>query len=236
MRITCEESRFSRRILEPAGPDVISLKDILSRYRGWLGFPQARFLSLPLPFIRLLARFGDRLGRGPVSSNSLAQLIAGNAGDGASFAAAIGFSPRSLARVLAEEPAEVQDRWHARLFFLAPTLKYGLALLWLISGLVGYFSGGDLARGVLGAFGVSDGWTVSVVVTTCFLDLAMAILILRDRRGRMATMAQLAVIVAYTIVLTLALPSLWLDPLGPLVKNLPILAAVLCYGAVSDRR
>jgi hypothetical protein len=32
------------------------------------------------------------------------------------------------------------------------------------------------------------------------------------------------------------LPQLWLDPLGSLVKNLPILAAVLCYGAMSDPR
>jgi hypothetical protein len=49
-------------------------------------------------------------------------------------------------------------------------------------------------------------------------------------------LVQTIVIAGYTIAFTVALPSLWLDPLGPLLKNLPIIAAVLCYGAVSDRR
>jgi uncharacterized protein YbjT (DUF2867 family) len=236
VRIVCEESRFSRCVLEPVGPDVVTLKGLLSSYRSWLGFAEARFFSIPLSFMRGVAWLGVRMGRGPVSGNALAQLIAGNAGDGEGFAAAIGFAPRSFASALAQEPAEVQDRWHARLFFLAPALKFVLALLWIVSGGIGFFTGAELARQVLGAFGLSVDWAMPIVAVTSLVDLAIAILILRDHRGRMATLVQLAVIAAYTIVLTLALPFLWLDPLGPLVKNLPILAAVLCYGAVSDQR
>jgi hypothetical protein len=29
-------------------------------------------------------------------------------------------------------------------------------------------------------------------------------------------------------------PSLWLEPLGPLLKNLPILAAIVAWAAVED--
>lgn len=233
VRIVCEDSRFDRRILEPAGPDVISLKDLLSRTRTWLGFPQARFLSIPLSLMKALARFGDLTGSGPISSNALSQLIAGNAGDGKSFAVAIGFAPRSLATLFAQEPAEVQDRWHARLFFLAPFLKFVLATLWIISAIVGFFTGEELARTALAAAGLGAEWAMPVVAATCLIDLAIAILVLRGRR---ATLVQLAVIAGYTIAFTAALPSLWLDPLGPLLKNLPIIAAVLCYGAVSEPR
>lgn len=233
VRIVCEEEQFSRQVLEPVGPEIISLRDLLSRYRTWLGLPPAPFLSIPMGIMRLLARLGDRMGRGPVSSNSLAQLIAGNEGDGARFAGAIGFTPRSLDQMMAAEPAEVQDRWHARLFFMAPLLKFALAAMWLFSGLVGFFTGLPLAGEALAALGISSSLAKPMVVLTCLLDLAICVLVLSGRR---ATAAQLIVIAGYTLVLTFAQPSLWLDPLGPLLKNIPIVAAVLCHGVLRNQR
>ncbi|MFN4096803.1 MAG: DoxX-like family protein [Sphingomonas sp.] len=32
------------------------------------------------------------------------------------------------------------------------------------------------------------------------------------------------------------MPALWADPLGPLLKNLPILLLILVHGAIGDRR
>ena len=236
VRIACEARHLGKQSLEPAGPEILSLKEILSQYRAWLGFSPVPFLSIPLGLMRVVAKLGDATGAGPISSNSLAQLIAGNAGDGERFAAAIGFKPMAMASLLAQEPAEVQDRWHARLFFLAPLLKLVLALMWLVSGLVGFFTGPRLATAALAAAGLGGEWTMPVVWITCLIDLALVAVILTDKRGKRATVAQLTVITLYTIVLTIALPQLWLDPLGPLLKNLPILAAVLCHGAVSDPR
>jgi uncharacterized protein YbjT (DUF2867 family) len=233
VRVVCEEGRFSGQVLEPAGPEIISLRDLLSRYRAWLGLPPAPFLSIPMRFMRLLAGFGDRMGRGPISSNSLAQLIAGNEGDGQRFAREIGFTPRSLTQFMAEEPAEVQDRWHARLFFMAPVLKFALAAMWLFSGLIGLFTGLPLAQDVLATLGLPSGLAMPVVVLTCLIDLVICFLVLS---GRKATAAQLIVIAGYTLVLTFALPSLWLDPLGPLLKNIPIVAAVLCHGVLREQR
>ena len=233
VRIVCAEGRFSRKVLEPAGPEIISLRDLLSRYRMWLGFAPVPFLPVPMGIMRLLAGLGDRMGRGPISSNSLAQLIAGNDGDGRRFAAEIGFAPRSLAQSMAEEPAEVQDRWHARLFFMAPVLKVALAIMWLLSGLIGFFTGMPLAQGVLATLGLPQGLAMPVVVLTCVLDLVICFLILS---GRKATAAQLIVIAGYTLVLTFASPTLWLDPLGPLLKNIPIVAAVLCHGVLRQQR
>jgi hypothetical protein len=45
--------------------------------------------------------------------------------------------------------------------------------------------------------------------------------------GRTACGAALLGVVTMTVVATLLLPRLWLDPLGPLLKNLPIAAALL---------
>jgi uncharacterized protein YbjT (DUF2867 family) len=236
VRIVCETERYGEHVLEPAGPEVLSLREILARYRTWLGIPEAPFVAIPMGLMRILAWIGDRTGSGPISSNTLAQLVAGNAGDGAGFAAAVGFTPRSLAELLAQEPAEVQDRWHARLFFLPLILKMVLVLTWLVSGLVGLFAGSHITAAALAAIGLGTQWTLPVTWGTSLIDLAVAALVLLDKRGTRATIVQLVMIAFYTIALTITLPQLWLDPLGPLLKNLPIIAAVLCHGAVSNPR
>lgn len=232
--LACEAPRFAGATLEPAGPETLSLRDLLARYRAWLGFGQARFLEVPLPLMRLLARLGDRFGRGPVSSNSLDQLLAGNAGDGAAFAAAAGFAPRGLETALRQRPAQVQDRWHARLFFVAPLLRASLVLLWLASGLLGLTLGEPMTAALLSALSLPAALAWPLTLAASLLDFLVAAVLLLDRGGRWATRLQLAVVLGYTAVLGAALPQLWLDPLGPLLKNLPILAAILANGALTN--
>jgi hypothetical protein len=59
------------------------------------------------------------------------------------------------------------------------------------------------------------------------LDLAfgIGIFVLRDRRWLWR--AQMALIVAYSIIIAIHLPEFWLHPFGPLLKNVPLLAAIL---------
>jgi hypothetical protein len=48
--------------------------------------------------------------------------------------------------------------------------------------------------------------------------------------------AQLATIALYTVLATVALPALWLDPFGPLLKNAAVLASSLVLLAGESRR
>lgn len=236
VRIVCEDEGFAGQMLEPAGPETLSLRTLLARYRAWLGFGTARFVTVPMPVMRLLGRVGDVMGDGPVSSNSLIQMIAGNGGDGAAFAKAIGFAPRSLPQALRDSPAQVQDRWHARLFFLAPALRLGLAAMWLASAWLGLFHGAGRTSELIASLGLPPGLADPLRVGSSLLDIAIATLVLLDRTAARATVVQLLVVVGYTAVIGWALPALWLDPLGPLLKNLPILLAIAAYGAIGDRR
>lgn len=235
VRTVCEDARFERRLLDPVGPETLDLKTLLLRYRRWLGFGPAWILSVPMPLMRLMGRLGDLFGNGPVATNSLVQMIAGNAGDSARFAGEIGFQPRSLGEAL-REPAQVQDRWHARLFFLAPAVKALLVLLWLASGLLGLLHGGAQTEAFLSAAGLPAMAGAPLRVGASLLDFAMIPLLLVDRRARWSTAAQFTLVMAYTLVLGTILPGLWVDPLGPLLKNLPILALILVHGAIGDRR
>ena len=57
------------------------------------------------------------------------------------------------------------------------------------------------------------------------LDLVLGVATLAFRH-RAVWLAQAAVIVGYTAILTLRMPEFWLHPFGPLVKNLPMLAVI----------
>lgn len=236
VRVVCEDSRFAGRTLEPVGPETLSLRSLLERYRAWLGFGAVRFVSVPMPVMRLFGRLGDVSGSGPIATNSLAQLVAGNAGDSQAFAQAIGFRPRSLGEALRDRPAQVQDRWHARLFFLAPFVKAVLVLLWLASALLGLAYGAAPTGELIEAVGAPQGWADPLRIGSSLLDLGIAALVLLDRKARAATLVQLAMISGYTLVIGIGLPGLWTDPLGPLLKNLPILALVLVHGAIGNNR
>jgi len=224
VRLSCEDDRFLNSMLEPVGPDTVTLRDLLGIYRGWLGLGSARFVAVPPRPLSLVAKLGDWLGTGPISSNSLAQLLAGNAGDCAAFAQTVGFTPRRLAAALEAEPAE------------APALKTVLVLLWIVSGILGLACGRSAAHTLAASLGLPGVWADPLWVGGSLLDLAMALLLVIDRRGAKAMIGQLLVVLGYTGLLSLALPVLWLDPFGPLLKNLPILLAILVNGVLSDRR
>jgi len=236
VRLACEGKMAPRQTLEPVGPDTLTLRELLTRYRAWLGFGMANFLPVPMPVMRLMGRVGDWLGDGPISTNSLEQMIAGNAGNSAAFAHAIGFAPRSLATALRDRPAQVQDRWHARLFFLAPALQAILILMWLTSAWLGLFYGAVQTERVTHAIGLPASWNTPLQLGSSILDIVIAVQLMLDRSAARAGATQLAVVASYTLVLGTALPALWLDPLGPLLKNLPIMVAIAMYGVIGNKR
>lgn len=236
VRQCCELPSLAGRELEPCGPDLLTLRDLLTHYRRWLGLGEPRFLMVPIPVMRLLGRMGDLTGNGPVSTNSLVQLLAGNAGDGIAFARTIGFAPRSLTAALRDSPAQVQDRWHARLYFLAPAIRWVLVLLWLASALIGLMWGAEAARDVAAGLALPRTLAAPLQWTGSLIDLAVAAVVLKDHRGKWATTLQLLVVAGYTLVIGLATPAAWREPLGGLIKNLPILALILVYGSIAERR
>lgn len=236
VRIACEGSLAPGQVLEPVGPETLTLKELLARYRAWLGFGRARFLPIPIPLMRLLGRIGDLVGDGPIATNSLVQMLAGNAGDSAAFIRLIGFAPRGLEAALQRHPAQVQDRWHARLFFLAPVLKAVLVFMWLASAWLGLVVGEAQTNVLVDSLGLPQGLADPLRIASSALDIMIAGLLLFDHSAARAALVQLAVVLGYTLVIGFALPQLWLDPLGPLLKNLPVMLAIAIYGVVGDKR
>lgn len=236
VRIACEEGLLPGQVLEPVGPETLTLKDLLARYRAWLGFGRARFVRIPMPLMRLLGRIGDLAGDGPIATNSLVQMIAGNAGDSTAFVKAIGFAPRGLEAALQEHPAQVQDRWHARLFFLAPALQATLVFMWLASAWLGLTHGEAQTEALVHKLGLPRGLADPLRIASSVLDILIAVFLAFDPSAVRIALVQLVVVFGYTLVIGFALPQLWFDPLGPLLKNLPVMLAIAIYGIIGVKR
>jgi len=62
-------------------------------------------------------------------------------------------------------------------------------------------------------------------------DLALGTALLVGWRVRIVCAAQLALMGTYTAIMTATMPEYWLDPFGPISKNLAVLSATLALMA-----
>ena len=105
-------------------------------------------------------------------------------------------------------------------------LRYSLVVIWLWTGVVSLVEWHGESTALLQAGGIaSPQWQAWLIGGGAALDIALGLWLLL-RPGRWVYAAALAGMVAMTITATALLPALWLHPLGPLSKNLPIAAAL----------
>jgi uncharacterized protein YbjT (DUF2867 family) len=222
---------INRVVIDPVGPDRVDLKDILSDLRRWLGVWPAPFVQIPRPLVAIAAKLGDVFG-GPLNSTSLRQLEFGNAGDVQRFIGATDIAPRRWRDALLARPAQPQDRWHARLFFVRPLLRLTIATTWIVSGIAGLAHAPIASMVELTRLGIPP-W---IFAAACLLDIAVGAGVLSRWRTGTLAIAQLAIVATYSAVLSIVQPSLWMEPLGPLLKNLPFVASILALAAIEHDR
>lgn len=228
----------SKQVLEAVGPEVVTMEQYLRAFRRWLGVPTRLVVRVPLWLIKPLAWLGERSGRGPLGMTMYTMMQSGNVGGPDAVQklhASVAFTPLSLEQELRTHPAHVQDRWHARLYFLCPALRLSLAFLWLASGLVGLFTPmSEAARWLTPAIPAAA--MPALVVATSVLDLLVGAALLLRWQMRRAGALMLLMLLGYTAMLGVLAPALWLEPFGGLIKNIPLMIAVLVMLALEDQR
>jgi hypothetical protein len=161
-------------------------------------------------------------------------VTAADAGD--RLRAAFGVAPQSLEQALARQPSQVQDRWQAQLYFLAPALKWAVATLWLISAWAGWSTPASTIEAMAAGTPLASWQPVPLARLGGALDAALGLWLLSGWRPRAAVAAMIALVFAYTASLGIGLPRAWLDPLGGLAKNLVLLPALGMLWVMTDRR
>lgn len=103
-------------------------------------------------------------------------------------------------------------------------LRWSLAAVWLWTAGVSLWELNGASRQLL----LEAGWhnaegIQAVIISGALLDGLLGLALLRYDRA-WVYFAALGATVAMTVLGTWLLPGLWLHPLGPLLKNLPIVA------------
>src|SRR5690606_7133405 len=116
----------------------------------------------------------------------------------------------------------------AQLNWLMPLLRISIALVWIVTGIVslGLFPV-EHSYALLARVGIDAGLAPVMLYGAALMNLAIGVAILVVPRRRWLWLLQLALILGYTAIITWKLPEFWLHPYGPLLKNLPLLAAIV---------
>ena len=216
-----------RRRVALVGPSALAFKAFLAALRNGMALPPARFLPVPMPVVRAVAALGNYLPVSLLDRETLSMLERGNVADAEPLRQLMSKPLHSASEFIASAQARCV-RQQAQLSWLLPLLRWSIAAVWIVTGIVSFGAYPTSESYALLARAGATGLLASLLLYgAAALDLALGlgILLLRKRRGLWAV--QLLLIVGYTAIITLKLPEFWLHPYGPVLKNLPLLAAIL---------
>ncbi|MCT9070617.1 SDR family oxidoreductase [Cupriavidus gilardii] len=222
------------------GPTALDLRDYLGQLRSALGQPgRLRVVPMPDALVRASLPLTTRLAPGlPLNQDALAMLARGNTGD-----------PELMHRLLGRPPRAVRDfvpaRWReaartqAVLGWQLPILRTAVALVWIVTGIVslGLYPVED-SYALLARAGVPQALRPLALYGAAGLDLLFGLMCFAPARWRFPWIwaAQAALILGYTVIISVRLPEFWLHPYGPLTKNLPMLAVLWLLGTLERKR
>lgn len=210
------------------GPHCLNLRDYLEILRSSLGVGRAWWLQIPMPVMRLVASLGHHLRNPSLDRDRLAMLERGNCADAGALSSLLGRAPRPAHQFIrpAEAPMLLGNirRRHG-----LSILRASIATVWLISGVVslGLWPIED-SLSLLARCGLSGNSAVLALYGASAMDIGLGVgtIALRGRPLLRLYEAQMLLIVAYSVLIGIFLPEFLVHPFAPVVKNLPILAAL----------
>lgn len=218
------------------GPVPLTLCDYLRALRAGLGLQSWRAWAVPAAWVSIAAGVGQRLPGALFDRAAWQMLQRGNVGDVSALATLLGRVPRAATRFIEPEVSAAARR-QAQLGWLLPLLRGSLAAVWIVTAVVSFgLYPPEQSYALLQRAGVPAAWQPLALYGAAALDLVLGVLTLWPlRRTRSLWLAQIALIVGYTLIISWRLPEQWLHPYGPISKNLPMLALLALLFTLSPR-
>jgi len=229
MVVRClERPEPARGVFELGGGAALSYREMLATYRAALGAGEALWLPLPMALMQAGAWLAEALPQSVFCRETVALLVRGNVPAANAAAGLLGRAPTGLAAGLQISPPTPWIALRAELSpALALMLRVALATMWLwtaaISAALPQQSG---VLVLLARCGFEGDAGLLALAASCLLNTGLGLAVLL-RPGPRVHALQSAAIVGYTLTAAFHMPELTLDHCGPLVKNLPLLAAAL---------
>jgi nucleoside-diphosphate-sugar epimerase len=225
-----------RCIVQVVGAEPTTLADFLRSLRAALGLPPTRTVSIPRSLMTVAASLGDHLPGAFLSRETLGMLERGNFAESGAFARLLGRQPLPVSAFVTS-PSRAVARREAVLGWIAPMLRLSVAFMWLIAGVVSLDPRSvDQSLELLKQIGISQAMAPLLLTGAAVLDIALGVFTLLPRRIPFLWTAQILLVLLYTTIISVFLPGLWLEPFGPVAKNVPILVMLLLLKYLEDRR
>lgn len=230
-RMVEHPARISR-VVELAGPQVLSYREMLAHYRAAQGLADPLWLPVPMALMRLGAWCAQALPQRVFSPDTLTMLERGNT------------TPRNAAREwLGREATPMQEAlWHeapstgtlpAPLHF---ALRCLVAAMWLYTAFItALLPQQSRVLELLARCGFEGSAGVAVMWASCSLNTVLGLWLLL-RPNAWAYAFQAAAVVGYTATAAWNMPELTIDHCGPLVKNLPVLGLLTLLWATASAK
>ena len=181
---------------------------------------------MPMATVRAAAQLGRFRRDALLDPDTLGMLIQGNVASAAHIAEVIGKLPRPVESFVTATEARALAT-AGRLSWLLPLLRGAVAILWIGSGIVslGVYPV-EASYVLLERIGIGGLFAPIVLYGAAALDIVLGVAVYVVRRRRWLWRLQIAVIAAYSTIIAIALPEFWWHPFAPMLKNLPLLAAL----------
>ena len=212
--------------IEAVGATETTYRDMLRTYRESMGLSKAFAIGIPATLMRWAAVASARVPGAMLTPDTWHMLQRGNTAPVQPFAEALGRAPRGIEAFIGPREAlalraEALGAWRNTL------LRVALAIVWIGTALVSAFAfprAASLAR--LSHFGVHGLAADAALYGACALDFGFGVATLL-KPGRRLWLGQIALMLGYTLLIAIALPQFLIEPFGPILKNVPILAMLI---------
>jgi len=213
---------------EIAGPAVLSYREMLAAYRHAQGLGDAVWLPLPMALMKLGALAAEALPQKVFSRDTLRMLERGSVTEVNALPSLLARAPSTLAHGLAVTRPEPMLDLRVRISpAVAWAVRGALAFMWiytaLISALLPTQSG---VLHLLARCGFEGRVGVAVLIASCSMNLLLGTLTL-VRPSPWLYAVQCGAVLGYGLTAAFNMPELTLDHCAPLVKNVPVLMAVM---------
>lgn len=204
-----------------AGSTALTMKALLTYFKQAMGLPSF-FLPIPLWMNRMVATAGEYIPSIPLNKEMLSMLEAGNASSQNDIALWLNRPPiplkQAIASVVNDDHSPIKRKLEQNLLWLS------IVFIWIFTAIVSvcHYSEGEQLMSALnqGAYFPTSIYPWAIY-GGAMLDAMIGLGLLY--RKRQALCLSLWVIALYSLIVTLFHPLLWLDPLGRMSKNIPII-------------
>lgn len=197
-----------------AKPETIT--HLLINLHRWLALGKVCIVSMPESVTRFIFRLFPGFSLGTFNKQSFDLLTAYSSH---SYTA---ISSELASDSLLKNPASSKFKNELQMEMLFYINLFVLGFIWVFSGVVSLINI-EQSRELIGLMGINGVAADVIISLAAGMDILLGVLLLIARIRPWIIYSQIAVIILYSLIISIYLPMYWLHPFAPIVKNLALL-------------